>query len=107
MRAPPPARVAALTVPPWASAIARTMASPRPDPSRSSPSPRLNGWKTYASSVSVPRGAFAHAARTLEWSRLEPGVIDEKFYVSGIGVVKELAASGPAEVARLARFTAP
>jgi hypothetical protein len=57
--------------------------------------------------VSVPRGAFAHAARTLEWSRLEPGVIDEKFYVSGIGVVKELAASGPAEVARLARFTAP
>ena len=59
------------------------------------------------SSVSVPRGAFADAARTLEWSRLEPGVIDEKFYVSGIGVVKELAASGPAEVARLARFTAP
>ena len=60
-----------------------------------------------ASSVTVPRGAFAHAARTLEWSRLEPGVIDEKFYVKGIGVVKELAASGPPEIARLARFTAP
>lgn len=60
-----------------------------------------------ASSVTVPRGAFADAARTLEWSRLEPGVIDEKFYVKGIGVVKELAASGPPEVARLSRFTAP
>jgi hypothetical protein len=59
------------------------------------------------SSVRVPRGTFPHAARTLEWSRLEPGVIDEKFYVRGIGVVKELAASGPAEVARLTRFTAP
>jgi hypothetical protein len=59
------------------------------------------------SRVTVPRGSFAHAARTLEWSRLEPGVIDEKFYVKGIGVVKELAASGPAEVASLTRFTAP
>ena len=57
--------------------------------------------------MSVPAGTFTHAARTLEWSRLEPGVIDEKFYVRGIGVVKELAASGPAEVARLTRFTAP
>jgi hypothetical protein len=60
-----------------------------------------------ASRVTVPRGSFADAARTLEWSRLEPGVIDEKFYVRGIGVVKELAASGPAEVARLTQFTAP
>ena len=59
-----------------------------------------------ASSLTVPGGSFAQAARTLEWSKLEPGVIDEKFYVSGIGVVKELAASGPAEVARLTRFTA-
>jgi hypothetical protein len=60
-----------------------------------------------ASRVTVPRGSFVRAARTVEWSRLEPGVIDEKFYVKGIGVVKELAASGPAEVARLTRFTAP
>ena len=33
MRAPPPARFAAATVPPCASAIARTIARPRPDPS--------------------------------------------------------------------------
>ena len=42
IRAPPPARFAAVTVPPCASAIAWTMARPRPEPSRL-PSPRLNG----------------------------------------------------------------
>jgi hypothetical protein len=58
-------------------------------------------------SVTVPAGSYSHAARTIEWSRLEPGVIDEKFYVPGVGVVKETAASGPKEVATLARYTAP
>jgi hypothetical protein len=56
--------------------------------------------------VTVPAGAYGDAARTLEWSRLEPGVVDEKFYAPGIGVVKELAASGAKEVARLARYRA-
>ena len=37
----------------------------------------------------------------MEWSRLEPSVIDQKYYVPGIGVVKELAAKGPTEYARL------
>jgi hypothetical protein len=55
--------------------------------------------------VTVPAGTYSHAARTIEWSRLEPGVIDEKFYVPGVGVVKELAANGPKEVAKLVRFT--
>jgi hypothetical protein len=53
--------------------------------------------------VHVPFGRFA-AARTIEWSRLEPGVIDEKFYVRGIGVVRETAAQGPTEFADLVRF---
>ena len=57
--------------------------------------------------VTVPAGAFTDAARTIEWSRLEPRVIDEKFYVPGVGVVKELAASGPKEVAVLSSYTAP
>jgi hypothetical protein len=56
--------------------------------------------------VTVPAGSYTKAARTIEWSRLEPGVVDEKFYVPGIGVVKELAASGPREVAELAHYTA-
>jgi hypothetical protein len=57
--------------------------------------------------VRVPFGAFTDAARTLEWSRLEPGVIDEKFYVRGIGPVRENAAEGPTEFANLVSFTRP
>ena len=59
------------------------------------------------SAVRVPLGAYTRAARTLEWSRLEPGVIDEKYYVRGIGEVKEVAARGETEVASLIRYTAP
>jgi hypothetical protein len=55
----------------------------------------------------VPYGSFRHAALTLEWSRLEPGVIDRKLYVHGIGVVQELAAQGPPERAALVRFRHP
>jgi hypothetical protein len=38
-----------------------------------------------------------HAVLTLEWSRLEPTTIDQKYYVRGIGVVKELTAKDPTE----------
>ncbi len=55
----------------------------------------------------VPAGTFTQAARTVEWSRLEPSVIDEKFYVPGVGVVKETAAQGPPEVATLVRMVHP
>jgi hypothetical protein len=57
--------------------------------------------------ISVPFGRFTHAALTLEWTRLEPGGIDRKYYVRGIGVVKEVAAQGPKETANLVRFTHP
>jgi hypothetical protein len=55
--------------------------------------------------VKVPFGTFSHAALTLEWSRLEPFVIDRKNYVRGIGVVREMAAEGPPETANLVSFT--
>ena len=54
--------------------------------------------------VSVPFGTFNDAALTLEWSRLEPFVIDRKNYVKGIGVVREASAEGPHETANLVRF---
>src|SRR6476619_6907959 len=57
--------------------------------------------------VTVPFGAFRHAALTLEWSRLEPNVIDRKLYVRGIGVVSERSAQGPPEVAELVSFSHP
>ena len=48
----------------------------------------------------------SHAVLTLEWTRLEPGVIDRKYYVRGIGLVAELSAQGPQETARLVQHTA-
>ena len=48
-----------------------------------------------------PRGK---AQRTSEWTPLEPGVIDNKYYVRGIGTVREIAVRGPVEELRLISF---
>jgi hypothetical protein len=49
----------------------------------------------------VPFGSFSHALRTNERTALEPGVLDEKYYVAGIGEVVENAVKGPKETLRL------
>jgi hypothetical protein len=54
-----------------------------------------------SSPVTVPFGTFRHALRTEETTALEPGVLDNKYYVRGIGEVAELSVKGPREVARL------
>jgi len=53
--------------------------------------------------VSVPFGNFDHALRTREWTPLEPGVIDAKYYVRGVGEVSERTVRGGRESARLVR----
>lgn len=52
-------------------------------------------------SVRVPFGVQRHVLISLEFTRLEPGVIDQKIYAPGIGIVGELAVRGPQEVAKL------
>jgi hypothetical protein len=52
-------------------------------------------------SAKVPFGVVHHALTSLEFTRLEPGVIDQKIYAPGIGIVIESAVRGQAEVARL------
>lgn len=52
-------------------------------------------------SIRVPYGTFRHAARTAEVTDLEPDVLDNKYYVAGIGEVAERAVRGPAEAVRL------
>ncbi len=47
--------------------------------------------------VTVPYGRFAHAVRTRETTALEPGVVDSKACVGGIGEVLETAVKGPKE----------
>jgi hypothetical protein len=52
-------------------------------------------------SVTVPYGSFDHALRTKEWTPLEPGVRDAKFYVRGLGEVEEKTVIGPTETLKL------
>jgi hypothetical protein len=56
-------------------------------------------------SVSAPFGTFHRALRTLEFARIEPGVVDQKIYAPGIGIVSEIALTGPKEVSKLVRMS--
>jgi hypothetical protein len=58
-----------------------------------------------SASVTVPYGSFSHALLTKEWTPLEPGVLDHKYYVRGIGTVLEVAIKGPLERLELVSFT--
>ena len=53
--------------------------------------------------IRTPYRSFRHALRTKEWTRLEPGVVDNKYYVRGIGEVFEGTVKGPKETAVLVR----
>jgi hypothetical protein len=58
--------------------------------------------------VRVPYGVFrGRALMTREWSPLEPGTRDGKWYVKGIGEVREAALRGPVERAELVAFRGP
>jgi hypothetical protein len=52
-------------------------------------------------SATVPFGTLHHVLTSLEFTRLEPDVIDKKVYAPGIGVVIEQSAHGPLEFAQL------
>jgi hypothetical protein len=54
-----------------------------------------------AAPVTVPAGHYTHALLTEEWTPLEPGVIDHKYYVRGIGEVSEETFRGPLETSNL------
>ena len=47
--------------------------------------------------VTVPYGSFPRGLRTAETTALEPGVLDNKVYVRGVGQVVEVAVRGPVE----------
>ncbi len=54
--------------------------------------------------VSTPYVSSRHAVKTREWSPLEPNVVDHKYYVSGLGDVREVTVKGPTERLRLVSF---
>ena len=47
--------------------------------------------------VSVPYTTSNRALLTKEWTPLEPGTLDHKYYLRGIGNVKEVTVKGPTE----------
>jgi hypothetical protein len=57
--------------------------------------------------VDVPYGPLDGVLRTMEWARIEPKVVDMKFYAPGIGIVLEKALSGGQEVAELVKVSGP
>jgi hypothetical protein len=57
-------------------------------------------------SVSVPFASTRKALRTREWTPLEPATVDNKYYVRGVGTVREIAVKGPVEKLELVSYRA-
>jgi hypothetical protein len=57
--------------------------------------------------VTVPFATFGNALLTKEWTPIEPGVLDHKFYARGIGTVLEQTVKGGNERNELVSFTRP
>ena len=56
--------------------------------------------------VNVPYGSFKHTLLTVETSpRLDPGVRERKYYVAGVGDIKEHTVSGNHEQIQLVSVT--
>lgn len=52
-------------------------------------------------SICVQYGCFDNVLVTKEWSRLEPGVVDNKYYAQGVGSIYEVTVKGGDEVSEL------
>jgi hypothetical protein len=50
-----------------------------------------------SASVKVPAGTFKNALRTEETTQLEPDVVDNKYFVRGIGEIEKVAVKGGTE----------
>jgi hypothetical protein len=56
-------------------------------------------------SVAVPAGTYDHLLRTRERTALEPDVVEEKLYASGVGEVAATQTSGGVSVEKLLKYT--
>jgi len=59
----------------------------------------------FDKAVSVPYVSSEHAMLTKEWTPLEPGALDHKYYVRGVGTVLEQTVKGDVERAALVSVT--
>lgn len=57
-------------------------------------------------SVSVPYGSFKKCLMTKEWTGLDPGVVENKYYATGIGPIMTAMVEGGSERTELVNFNA-
>jgi hypothetical protein len=62
---------------------------------------------TLGGTITVPYGHLRHTLLTMEWTPLEPNVVDNKVYARGVGLVREISVAGPLESAELVRIERP
>jgi hypothetical protein len=62
---------------------------------------------SLSAQVTVPYVTSSHALLTKEWTPLEPGTLDHKYYVRGIGNVREVTVKGPLERSELVSVRRP
>ena len=55
----------------------------------------------------TPLRRFTHVVRSFEWTRLEPGIISEKLYARGVGIVKERDRDGGNETFQVVAVRRP
>ena len=58
-------------------------------------------------SLSVPYGSFDHVLQTKEWTPLERGVVDNKWYAAGVGEISERTVKGGSDFLELVSVTHP
>ncbi len=47
--------------------------------------------------ATVPFGTYSECLETMEWTPLEPGAREHKFYARGVGLVLEVSSGGGGE----------
>jgi hypothetical protein len=52
--------------------------------------------------ITIAAGKFSGCVKTKEWSRLEPAVLEYKYYAPGIGFIAEMTVEGGTDRVELA-----
>jgi len=49
---------------------------------------------SLSESVTVPYGSYTNCLQTAEWTPLEKGIVEHKFYAAGVGLLRAIAVEG-------------
>ncbi len=59
---------------------------------------------SLSESICVPFGCFTNVLKTKEFTPLEPGVVEQKFYAPGVGEIRAVIVQGGSEESHLVRI---